>query len=77
VVEVPEEVAALLKREPLLRLAVAEAVRKEVVEYLSTVLALDKLTEGSSLDEETVMRLDRVIKRRLREKWDAESRSRH
>ncbi len=77
VVEVPEEVAALLEKEPLLRLAIAEAVQREVTEYLSTVLVLDRLTEESSLDEEAVVELDRVIKRGVREKWDAKSGGRH
>jgi len=76
-VEVPEEVAVLLEREPLLRLAIVEAVRREVGEYLSTVLVLDRLAEESSLDEEAIMELDRVVKRRVREKWDAKSSSRH
>ncbi len=76
-VEVPEEVAALLKKEPLLRLAVSEAVRREVIDYLTTILALDKLTEESRLDEESIKRLDKIIKEGVRERWDAESRGRH
>ena len=73
VVEVPEEVAALLEKEPLLRFAVTEAVKKEVMEYLLTVMALDKLTEDSRLSEEDVLEISRLVKRAVREKWDAES----
>ncbi|MEB3773947.1 MAG: hypothetical protein GSR86_03350 [Desulfurococcales archaeon] len=73
VVEVPEEVAALLEKEPLLRFAVVEAVKKEVMEYLLTVMALDKLTEDSRLREEDVLEISRLVKRAVREKWDAES----
>ncbi len=73
VVEVPEEVAVLLEKEPLLRLAVAEAVKKEVMEYLLTVMALDKLTEDSRLSEEDALEISRLVKRAVREKWDAES----
>ncbi len=73
VVEVSEEVAALLEKEPLLRFAVAEAVKKEVMEYLLTVMALDKLTEDSRLSEEDVLEISRLVKRAVREKWDAES----
>ena len=76
-VEVPEEVAALLKKEPLLRLAISEAVRREVIDYLTTILALDKLTKESMLDRESIERLDKIIKERVRERWDAESRGRH
>ncbi len=76
-VEVPEEVAALLRREPLLRLAISEAVRREVMDYLTTILILDKLTRESRLDEESIKRLDKMIKEGVREKWDAESRGRH
>ena len=76
-VEVPEEVAALLKKEPLLRLAILEAVRKEVIDYLTTILALDKLAKESRLDRESIERLDKIIKGGVREKWDAESRGRH
>ena len=73
VVEVPEEVAALLEKEPLLRSAIEGVVRKEITEYLLTVLTLDRLTEDSKLSEEDVMRLSKVIKRAMRERWDAES----
>lgn len=76
-VEVPEEVAALLRREPLLRLAISEAVRREVMDYLTTILILDKLTRESRLDEESIKKLDKMIKEGVREKWDAESRGRH
>ncbi len=73
VVEVPEEVAALLEKEPLLRFAVTEVVKREVTEYLLTVMALDKLTEDSRLSEEDVLEIGRLVKRVVREKWDAES----
>jgi len=76
-VEVPEEVAALLEKEPLLRLAISEAVRREVMDYLTTILTLDKLTKESSLDKESIKRLDKIIKEGVRERWDAESRGRH
>ncbi len=75
VVEVPEEVAALLEKEPLLRLAIAEVVKRGVTEYLLTVMALDKLTEDSSLSKEDVLEISRLVKRAVREKWDAESSS--
>lgn len=77
VIEVPEEMAALIERDPLLRLAAAEAVKKEVAEYLLTVMALDKLTENSRLDEKDVLEIGRLVKRAVREKWDAEDSSRH
>ena len=73
VVEVPEEVAALLEKEPLLRFAVTEVVKREVTEYLLTVMALDKLTEDSRLSEEDVLEIGRLVRRVVREKWDAES----
>ena len=77
VIEVPEEMATLIERDPLLRLAVAEAVKKEVTEYLFTVIALDKLTEDSKLDEKEALEIGRLVKRAVREKWNAESGSRH
>ena len=77
VIEVPEEMAALIERDPLLRLAAAEAVKKEVAEYLLTVMALDKLTENSRLGEKDVLEIGRLVKRAVREKWDAEDSSRH
>ena len=75
VVEVPEEVTALLEKEPLLRLTIAEAVKKEVTEYLLTITALDKLTEDSKLTEEDIQEIGKLVKRAVREKWDAESSS--
>jgi len=76
-VEVPEKVAALLEKEPLLRIAISEAIRREVIDYLTTILTLDKLTKESKLDEESIKRLDKIIKEGVRERWDAESRGRH
>ncbi len=72
-IEVPEEVAVLVERDPLLRLAIAEVVRREVTEYLLTIMALDKLTENSKLDEEDALEIGKLVKRAVREKWDAES----
>ena len=40
-------------------------------------MALDKLTENSRLDEKDVLEIGRLVKRAVREKWDAEDSSRH
>ncbi len=72
VIEVSEELATLIEQDPLLRLAAAEAVKKEVTEYLLTVIALDKLTENSKLDDSDALEIGRLVKRAVREKWDAE-----
>ncbi len=74
-IEVPEEIATLIEQDPLLRLAISEIVRREVTEYLLTVMALDKLTGSSKLSEEDALELGRLVKRAVREKWDAESSS--
>ncbi len=71
-IEVPEEIAALVEQDPLLRLAVSEVVRKEVTEYLLTIVALDRLTESSKLSEKDALELGRLVKRAVRERWDAE-----
>jgi len=75
VVEVPDEVAALLEKEPLLRLAIAETVKRSVTEYLLAVMALDRLTEDSTLTERDALEIGRLVKRVVRERWDAESSS--
>ncbi len=77
VIEVPEEVAVLMEKEPLLKLAIAEAVIREVTEYLLAVMTLDKLAEDSKLGEEDVMRISGLVKRAVRERWDAESSGRY
>ncbi len=74
-IEVPEEIATLIEQDPLLRLAVSEVVRKEVTEYLLTIMALDKLTESSKLSEKDALELGRLVKRAVREKWDVENSS--
>jgi len=74
-IEVPEEIAALIEQDPLLRLAISEIVRREVTEYLLTVMTLDKLTGSSKLSEKDALELGRLVKRAVREKWDAESSS--
>ncbi len=71
-IEVPEEIATLVEQDPLLRLAISEVVRKEVTEYLLTIVALDRLTESSKLSEKDALELGRLVKRAVREKWDAE-----
>ncbi len=42
-------------------LAVTEAVKKEVIEYLLTVMALDKLTEDSKLSEKDILEISRIV----------------
>jgi len=74
-IEVPEEIATLIEQDPLLRLAISEVVRKEVTEYLLTIMALDKLTGSSKLSEKDALELGRLVKRAVREKWDVESSS--
>jgi len=74
-IEVPEEIATLIEQDPLLRLAISEIVRREVTEYLLTVMTLDKLTGSSKLSEKDALELGRLVKRAVREKWDAESSS--
>ena len=71
-IEVTEEIATLVEQDPLLRLAVSEVVRKEVTEYLLTIVALDRLTESSKLSEKDALELGRLVKRAVRERWDAE-----
>jgi len=73
VIEVPEEIAILIEQDSLLKLAVTEAVKKKVTEYLLTLAALDRLTEDSRLSEEDVLEIDRLVKMAVQEKWDAES----
>ena len=74
-IEVPEEIATLIEQDPLLRLAISEVVRREVTEYLLTIMALDKLTGSSKLSEKDALELGRLVKRAVREKWDVESSS--
>ncbi len=69
-IKVPEEVSALLRKEPLLRTAIEEVVKKEIMEYLTTILTLNNLTEDSKLTEEDIMRINTLIKRGIRKKWD-------
>ena len=76
VIEVPEEMATLIEQDPLLMLAATEAVKK-VTEYLLTVMASDKLTEDSKLSEKDILEISRIVKRAVREKWDAENSSRY
>ena len=73
VIEEPKEIAILIEQDSLLKLAVTEAVKKEVTEYLLTLVALDRLTEDSRLSEEDVLEIGRLVKMAVQEKWDAES----
>ncbi len=70
-IELPEELAVLVEEDPFLRRAIEDIVKKEVTEYLLTIMALDNLTETSRLSEEDVLKLGKLVKRAVREKWDA------
>jgi len=40
-------------------------------------MASDKLTEDSKLSEKDILEISRIVKRAVREKWDAENSSRY
>lgn len=54
-------------------MVVEGAVKREVTQYLLTIMTLDRLTEDSEFSEEDAMRLSKAIKSAVRERWDAES----
>ena len=62
-VEVPEEVAELVERYPWLRRIIAWRGLEWVVGRVRMLRELDSLTQGMEVDEETIMELDRIVKR--------------
>ncbi|ADC64863.1 conserved hypothetical protein [Ferroglobus placidus DSM 10642] len=71
-IELPEEIHALIESDPFLRMVVERIVREEVVNYILSVLAMDKLTENSKLTEEDIMKIDEEIKRGIRRRVEDE-----
>ena len=71
-VEVPEEIAVILERDPLLKKMVEERLVSEVKEYFFRVFVLDELLKGSKLTEADVKSLDEEVKRGIWEKYKRE-----
>ncbi|MGB9760014.1 MAG: hypothetical protein ACP5KW_09465 [Thermoproteota archaeon] len=71
-IEIPEELYALVESDPLLKLLLEKIIKEDVMNYVLSVIAMDKLTEESKLTEEDINKLDKEIKRRIREKIENE-----
>ena len=71
-VELPEEIHALIESDPLMKLAIEKIIKDDVTNYVLSVLTMDRLTENSKLTEEDIMRIDREIKGGIRKKIEDE-----
>lgn len=71
-IELPEEVHALIESDPFLRMLVEKIVKEDVMNYILTILVMDKLTEDSKLTEEDIIKIDEKIKREIRERVENE-----
>ena len=71
-IELPEEIHALIESDPSLKAVIEKLVREDVVNYVLSVLAMDKLAEGSKLTEEDIMKIDKIIKKEIRKKIENE-----
>ena len=71
-IELPEEIHALIESDPFLKMVVERIIREDIVSYVLSILAMDKLAEDSRLTEEDIMEIDREIKRGIRKKIENE-----
>lgn len=71
-IELPEEIHALIESDPLIKLAVEKIIKDDVINYILSVLAMDKLAENSKLTEEDIMKIDEEIKIGIRKKIEDE-----
>ena len=71
-IELPEEIHALIESDPFLKMVVERIIREDIVSYVLSILAMDKLAENSRLTEENIMEIDGEIKRGIRKKIENE-----
>ena len=71
-ITLPEELAALLEEDELLKSMAESLLADELRKLLLKVLVLDKLAEGSELTEDDVAELDKKVKRGLRLRIEAQ-----
>ncbi|RLG51131.1 MAG: hypothetical protein DRN96_06010 [Thermoproteota archaeon] len=67
-VEVPAETGALLERYPFLKRAFGRIAVEELRRRVLKLLVADKLLEESKVTEEDILKLDKAVKRRIRER---------
>lgn len=48
-IKVPEEIGVLIDSDPVLKNIVEKIVERDVIEYILTILTMDKLTSDSTL----------------------------
>jgi len=73
-IKVPEEIGVLIDSDPTLRSVVEKIVERDVIEYILTILTMDKLTSDSTLTEEEILEIDKKIKKVIRERIENEIR---
>ncbi len=73
-IKVPEEIGVLIDSDPTLRSVVEKIVEQDVIEYILTILTMDKLTSDSTLTEEEILEIDKKIKKVIRERIENEIR---
>jgi len=71
-IEIPDEVEALMRSNPLIKLMIERMVEDKIKEYLLTMLTMDKLTEESKLTEEDIIELEKDIKKSIRQRIENE-----
>jgi len=71
-ITLPEELAALLEEDKLLKSMAESLLADELRKLLLKVLVLDKLAESSELTEDDVAELDKRVKRGLRLRIEAQ-----
>ena len=55
-IELPEEIHTLIEFDPFLKMVVERIIREDIMSYVLSILAMNKLTEDSRLTEEDIIR---------------------
>ncbi len=76
-VKVPEEIGVLIDSDPLLKNVVEKIVERDIINYILTILTMDKLTSDSTLTEGEILEIDKKIKKAVRERIENETRRRY
>ena len=71
-IEVPEELGVLIEKIPWLKKVLAEEGIQGLRRRLQSQAELDLLTPDINIDEETIMEMDRIIKRGLARRLENE-----
>ena len=69
VLELPEDVARIIQKYPFVRDFIVDRITKDIKRRIDVLKKADELLKNSELTEEEILRLDKLIKAGIMEKF--------